>query len=147
MHVCIATHAFIQTSTAYTRINHNQLNGTIPTEIGQMWLLESFFAQENALTGTIPTEFGDLILFSTFCFWWFMYAERADKEKGRTLPFVPLPSVLHSVTPRILRFFLDVTRPHQLTHLQTSTSCFFLSVPFGPFLFIPQESSCCIPMI
>ena len=148
MHVCIAAHAFIQTSTAHTRINHNQLNGTIPTEIGQMSSLESFFVQENALIGSIPAEFGDLLFFSTFCFWWFMYAERADKEKGRTLPFVPLPSVLNLVTSRMLRFFfLDVTRPHQLTHLQTSTSCFFLSFPFGPFLFIPQESSCCIPMI
>ena len=40
---------------------HNQLTGTIPTELGNLTGLDQFNLSGNQLTGTIPTTFGNLV--------------------------------------------------------------------------------------
>ena len=42
------------------KLMNNQLNGTIPTEIGQLTQLVSIFLSNNNLSGTIPSEIGKL---------------------------------------------------------------------------------------
>jgi len=42
------------------KIGENELSGEIPSEIGNLVLLENFDAGENNLVGTIPTQFGNV---------------------------------------------------------------------------------------
>jgi hypothetical protein len=55
----------------------NNLNGTIPTEIGLIEKLQHLDLGNNSLTGAIATEIGLLDLLGEFIAY------------GRTLPFVP----------------------------------------------------------
>ena len=41
---------------------YNSLTGPLPTEVGKMSLMPSFYAfSDNSLTGNVPTEVGDLV--------------------------------------------------------------------------------------
>ena len=42
------------------RLEQNNLNGTIPPEVGELWHLETLNFGENGLTGNIPSELGQL---------------------------------------------------------------------------------------
>jgi hypothetical protein len=52
------THPFITFLLIVDRLDlsFNQLSGTIATEIGQMWALESIHIVSNKIRGTVPNE-------------------------------------------------------------------------------------------
>ena len=66
--------------TCHRAMNTNKVNGTIPSELGQLWSVNIMCAslihhivtthsylQENLLTGTIPTELGQLWTVNNLC--------------------------------------------------------------------------------
>ncbi|KAK3271918.1 hypothetical protein CYMTET_19756 [Cymbomonas tetramitiformis] len=44
------------------QLEHNSLTGTLPTELGELTVMNEMQLQHNSLTGSLPTELGELTM-------------------------------------------------------------------------------------